>query len=383
MRSRDREIKEALKALTDAARDRVDAHPYGHLLRGREPLSLTVSLPLDQDPDALEAAGERAVDALHDGVEALLAHAAAFRPGRLLCLRCGTPECEHAAAPHARQVFVGYGPSGLPRFVDFATLVVDRRHEQMERLFDGAAPLLSLVMSEPELVADLLPAFHDKQRQYRVHAQVVAGFWRLPDESGRPEPLAVTIQIVSTHVMVRQQQPRRRFGVNIIGRGPDNEPLDHLHDRLRGIPWISPVRWVQSALGEIEKQDAKRRIAEGSLAKRLDGLVQSLARRLGRDERAKGRRTMHAEERHESGDRPTRVALADLAAASDDKIVFDTRRNTLVVLGEKGRAHVFNVDGKLVTSVRYPTTTIAHRRESGLWRRAEAAEIAPLRALLG
>lgn len=382
MRTRDQEVKAALKTLTDAARARVDAHPHGHLLRGHESLSLTVQLPLDQDPDAVDAVARRAVEALDDGVEALLAHAAAFRPGRLLCLRCGTPECEHATTPHARQVFVGYGPSGLPRFVDFAALMVERRHDRIEHLFDGAAELLCLVMNEPELIADLLPAFHDKQRQYRVHTQLVAGFWRLPDESGRPEPLAVTVQIVSTEVLVRRRPPRRRFGVNIIGRGPDNEPLDHLHHRLRGIPWMLPVRWVQSALAEIEKQDSRRRIAEASLSKRLDGLIQSMARRLGRDERAKGRRTLHAEERHESGDRPTRVALADLATAPDDKIVFDTRRNTLVVLGDKGRAHVFSLDGRLVTSVRYPTATIAHRRESGLWRTARAEEIAPLRTLL-
>ena len=61
-------------------------------------------------------------------------------------------------------------------------------------------------------------------------------------------------------------------------------------------------------------------------------------------------------------------------------MLHDERRNTYVVLGERGRTHVFSLAGKLITSVRYPAQTIAQRRESGVWRASSAEEIAALRA---
>lgn len=380
-RRRVEQVEDALRALSETARALVDAHPHGHLLRGRERLALQVELPLDQDPAAIQHQAHDAHGALQDAVDALLAHAAAFRPGRLLCLRCGSAECEHAGAPGPRQVFVGYGPSGLPRFSDLASFLVERRHEQVERLFDGSSTVLSSVIAEQELSGELLPAFRDAVLQYRIHGQIVAGFWRIPDRSGRPEPLAVTIQIVSTSVAQRRQPPRRRFGVNLIARGPYDEPLEHLHERLGTIPWMVSVRWVQTALGEIEATDRRRAIPETALARRIDGLLHAMARRFGRDERARGRRTRHATERHAAGDRPTRTAQADLAVAPDERIVYDTRRHTLVVLGERGRTHVFSLQGKLVTSLRYPPATVARRLETGLWRAATMAEISPLRDL--
>jgi hypothetical protein len=166
----------------------------------------------------------------------------------------------------------------------------------------------------------------------------------------------------------------------VLGHGPGGESLEHLHDRLDEIPWTPAVRWGQAILNRIEASEARRPSAEALMARRIEGLLGGLARRMTRVRRARDRRTIHAQERHAEGDRPTRMAILDLSRAEDRDVLFDERRQTMIVLGERGRAHMFNKDGKLVTSVRYPPQTIARRRETGVWRPATPEEAAALRS---
>jgi hypothetical protein len=76
------------------------------------------------------------------------------------------------------------------------------------------------------------------------------------------------------------------------------------------------------------------------------------------------------------------MAMADLARANPENLLFDTRRETRVDLGARGRTHVFNREGKLVTSVRYNPTAIERRRQNGVWRLAAAQEVQDLRQRL-
>jgi hypothetical protein len=115
----------------------------------------------------------------------------------------------------------------------------------------------------------------------------------------------------------------------------------------------------------------------------MAGVLDGLSRRLEKDRRATERKTVHARDRHAQGDRPTRMALADLARAGEDDVLVDRRQDTLVVLGDKGRAHVFNFAGKLVTSIRYNPESIERRRQRDQWRPASGEEIARLRGSVG
>ena len=375
MTARDR-VREALRSLLDYALDRAERHPSGHLFPGSgSHLEVRIRLPLSAAEGAVDEAAERLGEDLDAGIEGLLAHAAVFRPGRVLCLRCGSADCEHSSPPDGRDVFVGYGPTGTPRYLDFGQLLLDRRDPRVEQLYAGdTPPLLATVLTEEELARDLLPAFRD-QRDYRIHGEVAVGWYRVPDDTGRRQALAISVQVIST----QPKGARRRFGINVLGRGPGDESLERVHDRLGAIPWSVAVRWAQSVLNRIAAE-GRGRVPEPQLARRIEGLVGGLARRLVRVHRARDRRTLHAEERHESGERPTRMAILDLSRAEDAQILFDERRRTVVVLGERGRAHVFNEEGKLVTSLRYPPHTIARRRERGLWRPATPEEAAALRA---
>lgn len=367
----------ALRLLADRARTLAERHPW----RGPQgvrtgELELTLRIPLGDAPEWLHDESQKAAAAIEQGVRDLLADASAFDPGRVLCLRCRSTECDDARPPAPRDVFAGYGPTGVPRYQDFAQLLLNCQDPRVEMLYDeGSDALVALIQKEADLTADLLDAFRDRERGYRIHGQICAGWYRIRNGREHSGPFALTFQVVSSRPGTRG----RRYGVNVLGEGPGGESLEHLHDRITALPWTGALRWAQAVLDKIERDDHAR-AAPATIARRIDGLLTGFARRLERGERARGRRTAHAEDRHREGTRPTRMAVLDLERASPDELLIDVRAGTFVVLGERGRAHVFNESGKLVTSVRYPPQTIERRRRSGLWRVASPEEAARLRS---
>lgn len=403
----DDRVRRGLALLAEAARARLRRHPQGHLVAGsREALELVLALPVGTDATEIEGAAATVTADLDHGIDGLVHHRASFRPGHVFCLRCGSSECEHAPLPSERSTFAGYGPSGVPRFLDFPQWLMERGDPRAASLYgeDGPRRLDRVVAASAtgaELTSGLLDVFRDRSSEYRLHGQVTAGWFRATDARGHGTPLAATFQVVSS----RPPGNRRRLGLNVLVRGPGGEPTEHLYDRLGTIPWSTEVRWAQSVLTSIEtglgKKRGKKRNkhrgkapaekqeaspAEGALAHadaRIEGLLQSLARRLEKGRRAQERRTRHADERHDQGDRPTRMALSDLAQAKDEDVLLDTRSRTFVVLGERGRSHVFNRQGKLVTSVRYSTDAIERRRTGGRWKPMPKDEVAALRVMVG
>lgn len=385
----DQRIRRALELLSEAARERLRRHPQGHLAAGvRETLAIDLPLPLAADGAAAERAARSVEEAVSRGVEGLLHHRSAFRPGRVWCLRCESAECDHAALPSPRATFAGYGPSGVPRFVDFAQWLVERRDPRAGDLYSSAAgKTLAIPVEGTELTSELLDVYRDRTAGYRLHGQVSAGFYQVPDRLGHRSPIAVTFQVVSS----RPEGNPRRYGLNLLVLGPGGEAPEDLFHRLGDIPWSTEVRWAADVVSSIERAVARSGIkrrgkkakgAEGKAERRIEGLLEGLARRLEKGRRARQRRTRHAEERHGQGDRPTRMALADLARAKQEEVLLDTRRSTFIVLGERGRTHVFNRQGKLVTSIRYPPETIDKRRERGRWKPLPADEVRALRVMV-
>jgi hypothetical protein len=233
------------------------------------------------------------------------------------------------------------------------------------------------------LTGELLPVFLQNESGYKLHGQVAVGWYSAPSAApagnGHREPLAVSFQVLSS----RSRGGRRRFGLNVIGTGPGGQPLEHLYDRVGEIPWSGSVRWAQTVLGSIEHQlERAPRTPPQIVDQRIEGLVSALARRLEKGWRGEERKTQHARVRHREGDRPTRMALADFARATPENLLFDTRRETLVVVGDRGRAHVFNREGKLVTSIRYNPAVIEKRRQNGMWRPAAREEVDEVRQRL-
>ena len=369
-----------MKLLADEVRERLERHPLGHLVTGRgERLDLRLSVPTALKEGTLERAGHAAEEAVQEAIQSLVAHSARFQPGRVFCLRCQSAVCEHSAPLSNRQVFTGYASTGVPRFADLGQWLLSRRDPRVDLLYRESPQLLATVSSGAELIGELMPVFLQNESGYRLHGQVAVGWYPAPTGNGHREPLAVSFQVLSS----RSRGGRRRFGLNVIGIGPGGQPMEHLYDRIGEIPWSGSVRWAQTVLGSIEHQlERAPRTPPQAVDQRIEGLVSALARRLEKGWRGEERKTQHARVRHREGDRPTRMALADFARATPENLLFDTRRETLVVVGDRGRAHVFNREGKLVTSIRYNPAVIEKRRQNGMWRPAAREEVDEVRQRL-
>ncbi|MES1245451.1 MAG: hypothetical protein ABUT39_27855 [Acidobacteriota bacterium] len=369
-----------MRLLADEVRERLDRHPLGHLVAGRGGrVDVRLAVPTALKEGTLERAGRAAEEAVQESIQSLVAHSARFQPGRVFCLRCQSAVCEHSAPLGNRQVFTGYASTGVPRFADLGQWLLARRDPRVDLLYRESPQLLATVSPGSELTGELLPVFLQNESGYRLHGQVAVGWYPAPTGNGHREPLAVSFQVLSS----RSRGGRRRFGLNVIGTGPGGQPLEHLYDRVGEIPWSGSVRWAQTVLASIEHQlERAPRTPPQAVDQRIEGLVAALARRLEKGWRGEERRTQHARVRHREGDRPTRMALADFARATPENLLFDTRRETLVVVGDRGRAHVFNREGKLVTSIRYNPAVIEKRRRNGLWRPAAREEVDEVRQRL-
>ncbi|MEM1203363.1 MAG: hypothetical protein AAGN66_09070 [Acidobacteriota bacterium] len=389
-------VEGALRALGEAAR-REQARLPGHLVRRPgDALEVTLTVPLEGEVAA--AAVEEARGALRAELEALIAHRAAFKPGRVLNLRTGSAEGEATVPPDARSVFAGYGPTGVPKYRNFGQWLMDLEHPDFDRVYGRPPALVTAMTRGEDLESELLPAFRGTAADYRIHGQVVAGWFEVPRRDGSKALLALTVQLVSSS---RGTKGHRRFGLNVLGVGPDGEPLEAVLDRLgTEAPWQPAVDWGQQALATVEGGQGRRGNGRGGngragkgrggdgqvagkLGGRLDGILGGVARRLEQGRRARDRRTRHAEERHRQGERPTRMALQDLSQASAEDVLHDERQGTFVVLGDRGRAHVWNPSGKLVTSIRYSPDSVARKKRQQIWRRATAEEAAELRRRVG
>ena len=381
--TRDPRLRAVLEELAQVIEDRLAHHPASYLQRHRRPqLDIRLAVPVSRaavDDDLVEALAQH----LDDEIAAHLAHGAILQPGHVYCLRCGNATCEHSVTDDARHVFAGYGPSGMPRFLDFGQWILERQNPHLDRLYLKPPKLVTDVVSGNELEAQLLPAFRDRKTHFRLHGQVTAGWFRVRRQDDSLGSLAVTFQVLSSAKKRRKGPPQRRLGLNLLIRGFDDEPLEALYDRLDELPWTAAVQWGQDALESIERSQGKKGFKRQHMERRIEGVLQGIARRLQHDRRSRERRTDHAQQRHVEGDRPTRQAQKDLAQAKDDRIFFDSRRRTLVVLGPRGRAHVWSPNGKLVTSLRASPDSVQRKRKLDIWRLATSDEIIALRKTSG
>jgi hypothetical protein len=367
------EVTRALELLAEALRRRVAAHPAGHLLAGRgAQLDLHLRLPLVPRNGDLARSAQATSRRLDQEVQRLVSEQALFRPGHVYCLRCESAECVHSRPSDSREVFAGYGPTGLPRFQDLGAQLLSRQDPRVSQLYEEGARFVTAAIDGEALQAELLPTHRPKDGAFRLHGQVVAGWYRGSSADGHPAQVAVTFQVLS----LRLPGGPRRYGLSLVGIGPAGESLESFCNRLGQVPWSREVRWAQAALATIEQAP---RGGDTQRDRRIAGLLPALAQRLEKDRRSEGRKTLHARERHEQGDRPTRMALADLAHAKPERVFADRRRDTLIVLGERGRAHVWNRQGKLVTSIRYSPEAIERRQKDESWQAARPEELESLR----
>ncbi len=372
----ERTAEEAIAAIERLTRELLARREGAHLIENDlDRLILEIDLSL-RDGARREKGAElrRQIDELLDDA---VQHAAVFRPGQAYCHRCASAACEHSQPPSGRHVFVGYAPTGAPKWADFAQRCLDLRHPEVDRLYDEPPALLALNHTAEELHNGLLRAFDNGT--FALLGQVTAGFYAIPARADEGRGVvALSIQAG----LSRSRRGRPRVGLNLLARGPGGEGLDRIWERQDDLPWRRPVRWAQTALSTLGPALLKRSRRGTELERRVDRILAGLQRRLERGNRSRSRRTRHAQQRHQSGRRPTRKAIEDARGAPDEAFLHDTRSGVLVVLGDRGRTHFFAAEGKLVSSVRYSPGAIDKKIKQDRWQPATDEQRETLRQWL-
>ncbi len=328
--------------------------------------------------DARERA-EALVERLRDRVAEAIRGATAFHQGHVYCFFTDTPESPYSHPPTPTDVFAGYHPNGKPSWLGFANLCIARREPRVDRLYGESPEVIAVTQRADELTAGLLPSFGRGSLAWRLHGQVACGLVPrdLDLKSRTAERIALTLQVIET----RQRTAGHRLQLNMIGITP-LEVAEIAAASSPGSVAESFRRLIRATREKVEQLGrrsavAARRGEAFDLSAHVDQLLLRLRSDLLRVFRSRDHRTRHAEERHQSGERPTALALTDALGAGDGRMLRDEAKDTVVVLGPKRRVHVFSRIGRHVTSLELEPNDIARRIDLGRWRPLErhAAEI--------
>ncbi len=341
---------------------------------GSLPIDLTLLPDGDGDGDAraraLVGLLKKRVQEVGDGV-------AALRPGRIYCYWCRSNTCLHGVPEGPRDVFIGFDPTGRPRFTDFGDLALARGDPRLEGIYRDPPEPMAIYDSGTALRADQLQVFGGRSGVFNILGQVALGY--LPFAAGRGKPrkvFSLTLQAI---------EARRRDGgilleLNVLGRTPEGT-LQHWIDEAFDGAVHRAVRIARRRIRDVGRRIRDRRDRR-DLEARVEPHLNELARTLERFYRQVGRRTVHVQDRRRQGDRPTRKALEDARAVQAGALFWDALHGTYVVLGPRGRTHVFSPEGLHITSMMYSRDSVDRKRKRKLWRELDHEETASFRGIV-
>jgi len=339
-------------------------------IEGVDPLSmprfleLQLRVPIDGGNDIRHAAGT-AVEQILQRVRAVREHERALVPGAVYSYFAGSSSADGCRPTEPRQVFDGYSSTGKPQFADFVTLAIERKDPNIDRLLAGEDLILTRVTMGRVLRTQQLVEFGGNSPVFKILGQVDAGLFKVLGAAGK---CAFSFQLLRGHTL----EGRVRLRLHVVSAV---DPMDLADPALMQILSRFQRRLDAEALrlqGQTQQQAAQQgEVDEESF---VLPLLQDLARQLQSRTRNAARRTQHGLERSEASQRPTSRAYPDAGEASDAAILWDTEQNTVVVLGGKGRVHVFSPHGKHITSVTMTGSAVERRRQLGRWRLAEPEE---------
>lgn len=299
-----------------------------------------------------------------------------FRRGRLHCFRCESSDCEHARPPGPLAVFNGYEPNGLPEWIEFAQALIAAKDEDVGRLFEDPPGTVARVQYGHELKTRQLSSFGRSSKTYAILGQVIAGYFPLPATVSAGSRLALTFQVVE----VRDEQGQARLHLNVLAGVGGDETLSE----LLGSGWQSGIHRAREIaareLDEIGVRSTAHRLRGDTAGarermKEVPQVLRRLAESLARTNRQESRRTRHVERRRQE-QRPVHKALEDALSVQPGMVFADEKAGTAVACGPQNRAHVFNPDGRHVTSFLIGPAGIEHRLRTKRWRVMQADETA-------
>jgi hypothetical protein len=377
------------KAAGDVLRTFIrDAHVsrFGPVVHGQDAVAIQLTITVRPAENWALAFDPPLADQIAHQLQDAQADRGAARKGRAYCFRCASSLCEHSLPPSALHVFAGYSPTGQPEWEEFAQTLIAARDERVDRLFSDRPTVLARVRLGRELRDRQLTSFGRASKTYAILGQVAVGYFPLrlpgPARGLPPEKLALTFQAVET----RDAAGRLSLMLNMLGLHPEGTSLE---DALSGeSTWGSAVyraREIASRdLENLERLAAQARDggkSEEALAalKKIPGILMRLAESLERGDRQMARRTRHAETRR-ADDRPVHKALDDALAARPDALFSDERTAGIVVCGPQGRAHIFNREGRHITTFSLKPEAVDYRLRTERWKRLPPDESAAFKA---
>ena len=127
------------------------------------------------------------------------------------------------------------------------------------------------------------------------------------------------------------------------------------------------ITLLQKNLNKVSEQHQKGIKTHTHVQQEVEHLLVTLKDSLMRIILDQKQRTHHARHRHYQMTRPTSQAWRDAARAGKERLFFDQHQQTYIAIGPKRRAHVFNQEGKHVTSMRLGHGEVEKKQGSKRW----------------
>ncbi|RMD81212.1 MAG: hypothetical protein D6820_05520 [Lentisphaerae bacterium] len=290
-----------------------------------------------------------------------------FRPGAVFCYACQSSVCEHAQPPTPEHVFRGYSFHGQAMWEKLYVILNELGEARIESLFTPQPNILAQIVPRSFIIAKQGIGGGRDLLTYRIMAQLICGYFLLDGERQ-----ALSIQVVEDahhhlHLQLIASQELTDTMIesdshhNILGR--IYRAVRITHDKIRELDnsWHAATR----------PQRLKMRSKIFSILRHLSNLIE----RKGEQRR---RRTDHAF-RRQSQRRPIHMAIQDLQQTSTEDFFRDRFRKSIVVIGRSSRAHVFNQEGRHITSFILPANQLERRIQRKRYQPLSPEEIATLR----
>ena len=352
------------------------------MVKPMPPIDVQLRVDISDKPEHTRAAAQHLVEQLSQHFDDAILSRAAFRPGAVYCFRCESAECEHAGPDHPRHVFAGYSQTGLPTWRRLLDVLIEARDARAERLTREGSAAVIVNSTRDELVGARLSEFTRSDRAYDLRGQLAVGYFAMPTGGGDDEPgperkFALSLQVIRSATRSRAV----RLGLNIIGKLPDGRAALEILSTDEPSPFRTFLHAQQREIGRIN-QELRRTRRDDRMKKsaRLAAeLLRGMAVGFDRRQRRSGWRTDHANQRAREGKRPTGMARADLESCKDGRVFHDRQDDTFIVLGARGRTHVFATDGRHVTSLVVDAKSVEARLRRRRWEALPADAVAAVR----
>ncbi len=349
----------------DLARGIFMGRPYARdVVRSLPPFEAKFKLGFSGRGEGRREQMDEALKSLETHIDDAIASHAAFCPGVVYSFFVEGADPATGSPPTPRDVFCGYSETGVPKFCSLLDFAIEKKDSGVEELASDKGRVVILKSAREDLVEDRLPDFERRNRAYDIRGQVVLGYFHQRTEAG-PERFAVTVQLVRSSTRSRAV----RLGLNVIGQLPDGQPAYKLILEQPEHPLARLIHNSDRSLARINQELKRLPVAKrlSHAAAAAEGILADMTLGQERHTRRESWRTSHAQKRAKTGERPTGCARADLGRAKTNHVLLDLAAKTFVILGPKGRIHVFNDGGKHVTSLQLEKRAIEQRMAKKRW----------------